>query len=191
MKALHYVSAAIVLFVASISPAGTIDFTSGIPVFPDPPAFSKSDEGVTFSFEPVNNLVGSPRWISSASGLRIGGGGGSSLEFTFTTDSAVTLDSYLLADFGILGNADFDVRDGATVLSAANNANAAGSSAFTGAPVSLTPGTTYSFVVNTSGAAIQANMSAWTFSVVPEPASNILALAGISLMCLLARRRRS
>ena len=175
-------------FTTAPSYAGTIDFTTGVPVFPDPADFSKTDEGVTFSFSPVGNLVGAPRFISSDTGLRFGGGGGSSLEFTFSTDTDVTLDSYTLRRF-ILGNPDFDIRDGANVISGGNDASAVGDFNFANAPVALQAGTTYSFVANTTGAGIQANLSSWEFSVVPEPSSAQLSILMLMVAFGLLRRR--
>ena len=136
----------------------------------------------------MNNLVGSPRFISGASGLRFGGGGGSSLEFQFSVDKPVTLDSYGLASFGILGNAEFNILDETTVISGPNQADTAGSNDFIDMPA-LEAGTLYTFKVNTSGAAIQASFETWGFSVVPEPSSAVLGALSFPILFRFRRRK--
>lgn len=173
--------------------AGVIDFTSGIP---DSTAgavsFDKTNSGVTFSFTPINNLVGGPRWISSANGISFGGGSGSSLTFDFVADADVSLDTYTLGGGVIqLGNPDFDILEGALSISSSNPANAVSSFDFNDDPVDLSAGTTYRFSVNSFGAGIRRQMASWTFTpatTMPLPTTLMLVTAGVVVV---ASRRRS
>ena len=145
-------------------------------------------DGTVFTMMPTNNLVGSDRFLlSAADGLQFGGGGGSTLSFDFTTNQDITLDRYVLGNGFFLSNPDFDIRDGAIVLSAANTSVAAGDGhAFNTAPISINSGTTYSFVVNSGGAAVQSFMESWDYTLVPEPASAGL----LGLLLLVGRGKR-
>ena len=149
------------------------------------------DDGTVWAFTPINNLVGFPRLqFSEERGLQFGGGGGSVLTFDFTVSSDVFLESYTIDDstIFILGNPAFDIREGASVLSAGNDANESGSTnAFEGGPILLEAGTSYSFVTTTTGAAIQSFMASWQYSIVPTPgAAGLLAVGGL----VAVRRRR-
>ena len=150
-------------------------------------------DGTVFTFEPTNNFVGSDRLLLSPSnGLHYGGGGGSTLSFDFWTDRDITLEQYTLSSNGFfLGNPDFHMLDGVTVLSANNTSNSAGDAyTFNGGTLDLAAGTVYSFEVQTSGAAIQAYMASWQYSAsaIPEPASGIVLLGAYAI---LRRRRRN
>lgn len=150
-------------------------------------------DGTIFDLEPTDNLVGTDRFLlSEITGLRFGGGGGSTIEFEFSVDKDLTLDSYTLGTSGaFLGNPIFDIREGATVLSSGNTAVASGNTHnFVGGPISLDAGTVYTFETTTFGAAIQSFMATWTYTpqAIPEPGSTIcLAFAAI-IVC--TRRRR-
>jgi len=146
-------------------------------------------DGVQFTFTPVNNLVGTTRMtIDSGRGLHFGGGGGSLLEFDFTTDTEIDLLGYTIAGgFFILGNPTFDIVQGDGIFSADNNANVEGSFEFNGGAIRMMPGETFRFVVTNSGAAIQSFISEWSYSVIPAPGSaGLVALAGVVAL----RRRR-
>lgn len=153
-------------------------------------------DGVVFTTEPTDNLVGTDRFsLSLARGIHFGGGGGSTLSFDFSVDHPVTLNSYTLASSGfILGDPDFDIREGANVLSASNTAVSNGDTHnFNSGPISLDAGTTYSFVVNTTGAGIQSFMASWDYTLVPEPATGwigLVMLAGLSGRRSIASRRQ-
>ncbi len=145
-------------------------------------------DGTVFTLTPTNNLVGGNRFLLDATdGLLFGGGGGSTLSFDFSTDRDIVLDGYVLASSGfILGNPIFDIREGADVLSAGNDAMPNGlTSPFNSAPIAINAGTTYSFVANNTGAAILSFMQEWHYT--PEPASATAAALGL---LVLARRRR-
>ena len=62
-----------------------------------PVDFTETVDGVTFTLESTLNLVGIERFLnltSPSNGLQVGGGGGSTIEFTFQSDQDVTLSSY-------------------------------------------------------------------------------------------------
>lgn len=147
------------------------------------------DDGTLFTMVPTNNLVGSNRFLlNETRGLQFGGGGGSTLSFDFTPSRDILLESYTLASDGFfLGNPLFDIREGTASLSTGNTAIASGDThAFAGGPLALSAGTTYSFNVTVSGAAVQSYMASWNYT--PEPASlTLLGLAGLAAI----RRRRN
>ena len=180
------------LALAETAHAATLDFMS-VAYPPLPPADQTivvSDSGVDFTFVPTDNLVGAPRWVGGDR-INFGGGGGSSLEFEFTPDFQVTLDSYTIGLRFHLGNPNFRILEGANVLSASNDADVDGTFAFDSGPISLDPGVTYTFETNQFGAAIQSAFTAWDFTVIPEPSSAaLLALAAFSFVSRTSRRRR-
>ena len=149
-------------------------------------------DGTIFNFLPTDNLTGSDRFLlSEATGLQYGGGGASTLSFDFSVNQDVDLESYTIADaMFIFGNPDFNLNDGATILSANNTSLGSGlTHDFVGGPIRLDAGTTYTFDVQTTGAAIQSFQSSWTYTAtsVPEPSSMaLLALGG----CVVVFRRR-
>lgn len=151
-------------------------------------------DGTVFDLEPTLNLVGADRFLLNLStGLHFGGGGGSTIEFEFSVDKDLTLDSYTLSSAGfILGNPVFDIRENSTVLSSGNTAIASGDTHnFAGGPITLDAGTVYTFEATTFGAATQSFMAAWNYtpSAIPEPGSaTCLGLAGLVLLGV--RRRR-
>jgi len=102
----------------------------------------------------------------------------------------VFLESYALGTSGLfLGNPDFTIKEGVTNLSANNTSNSSGDThAFNGGTIPLSAGTTYTFEVETSGAAVQAFLGSWQYSQVPEPSTFTLVFAGLAGWFL---RRRS
>ena len=143
------------------------------------------DDGVVFTMEPTNNLVGGDRFLLSATtGLRFGGGGGSTLSFDFSVDQDIKLDSYTLAiDFAFLGDSVFDIRQDTDVLSAANTAVMSGDTHnFNSGPVPIDAGVTYTFITEAGGAAVQSFLASWQYTAIPEPGSlSLVLLTGLGL----------
>jgi|GEM_PF-2894188 len=146
-------------------------------------------DGVQWVFEPVNNLVGTPRlFLSPERGMQFGGGGGSSLAIDFTPSHEIQLLSYNITNTNfILNNPAFEIRLGDTVLSGGNEANTHGTFEFAGGSILLLPGETYRFQVTTSGAAVQSFFSAWNYTIVPAPSVWVLGVLGASMV--FGRRR--
>lgn len=172
--------------------AGVIDFGDGdfTPISNsgtgDAVSFSETSNGVTLTFTATDNLVGGDRFIGMQvgnviNGLHLGGGGGSTLEFTVSSDSLVTLDSYTTSAGGFfLGGAGFNVAgpgvNSVGNLIGANDIN----SAFASGPLLLQPNQDYTFTVTPVGSAVQSYVSSFTVSAVPEPSSAcVLMLVGI------------
>ncbi len=125
-------------------------------------------DGTVFTMTPTNNLTGPNRFLlSAANGLSFGGGSESSLTFDFSPDKDIQLNSSTLGGGINLNNPTFDIREGGTTLSASNPGNTAGN--FASGPINLQGGTTYSFIVTNTGAAIQRQMATWDYTVIPEP----------------------
>lgn len=150
------------------------------------------DDGVAFTMEPTDNLVGGDRFLLSLNnGLHFGGGGGSTLSFDFSADHDIELESYSLAThFAFLGDPVFDIRQGTDVLSTSNTSVASGDAhSFNSDPVSIEAGMTYTFITEAGGAGVQSFMSSWQYTVIPEPSMIMILTATLSVGCL-ARRRR-
>ena len=147
-------------------------------------------DGVGFTMEPTDNLVGIPKFhLSAANGMTFGGGGGSTLSFDFTTTHDILLQSYTISATGfILNDPTFDIREGTDVLSASNTAVTNGDThAFAGGPIAIDAGTTYTFINTAFGAGTQSHMSTWQYTLVPTPS----ALGAVALGAFgIARRRR-
>ncbi|MBT8447541.1 MAG: hypothetical protein HKO62_03795 [Gammaproteobacteria bacterium] len=151
-------------------------------------------DGTVFSLVPTNNLVGGDRFLlSDTTGLHFGGGGGSTLAFIFSVSKNIELDSYTLASSGFfLGDPDFNIREGVTVLSGPNTAIASGdTNNFVDGPVALTAGTDYIFITNFFGAAVQSYMASWQYSttVVPVPAAVWLMGPALGVLGWQGRKR--
>ncbi|MEM6760745.1 MAG: VPLPA-CTERM sorting domain-containing protein [Pseudomonadota bacterium] len=214
MRKVLLAAASAVALTSGGASALTLDFTDGVFGTSNPAAFgvagfqtiSETAGGVTFSLTATNNLVGTTRWLNSAgslsNGLQLGGGGGSVVAFDLVVDTDVTLDSYALTDvFGFLGTPDFDILDGATLLSEDNALSPRGASglSFDNGPIALTAGTTYSFDINNTGSAVQTFLASIDFSLtepprptpgaVPLPAGLPLLLAGLGAFAWMRRRQ--
>lgn len=150
------------------------------------------DDGTVFTMTPTDNLVGGPRFLlDDTNGLRFGGGGGSSIEFDFSTNKDIKLESYVIPDtFLLLNNPTFDVLEGITSLSAGNAGGTDGTIAFASGPIMITAGTTYTVDINATGAAVQSFFSAWNYTMVAIPTPAALPAALLGLGALAARRRR-
>lgn len=151
--------------------------------------------GTIFDFTPTNNQVSFPRFqLSDQRGLRYGGGGGSTLEFTFSTNQDISLESYQLASSGsILGDPTFAIKAGDTILSNSNTSVGNGNTySFNSGPINISSGEVYTFEVINSGAAIQSYMDSWNYTVtaVPEPGT-VLFLSSTCLISAITRRRRT
>ena len=161
-----------------------------------PVDFTETVDGVTFTLESTLNLVGTERFLnltSPSNGLQVGGGGGSTIEFTFQSDQDVTLSSYStdITPLLFLGDPTFDVT-GAGVSSVGNSlARGNPANLFSDGPLVLDADELYTFEIQNGGAAAQAFISSITFTTtaVPEP-SGIALLGGIGL-AILSRRRRN
>ena len=162
-----------------------MDFNILVPGTVGPNSFSETAGGVVFTFTAVDNFVGGPEFrnYGNGNGLQLGGGGGTTIEFTLSASQDVELTQYSFNDAGgfPLGNAEFDIIDGMTTLSAGNSLDSMmmGTVAFNSAPVSMTAGTDYTFDINNFGAAVQGFITSVEFNVVPEPSSLVFLLAGL------------
>ena len=200
---LNYLVLAVFLFIPS-----AVGFADVVSFLVDPNTIDSNNDGfitgdefqpigsggTIFDFTPTNNLVSFPRFqLSSQRGLRYGGGGGSSLEFTFSTNQDILLNSYTLASSGsILGDPTFAIKAGDTILSNSNTSTGNGNTySFNSGPISISSGQEYTFEVINSGAAIQSYMDSWDYSVsaVPEP-GGVLFLSSLYLIFTTSRRRK-
>ncbi len=167
---------------ATLPDSNSDGFVNGTDFSPEG-SFMSSPDGVVFTMEPTNNLVGFPKFhLSATNGMTFGGGGGSSLAFEFTTNVDILLESYTISSSGfILNDPVFDIREGSSVLSESNSAVANGDThAFASGPISIEAGTTYTFINTSFGAGTQSHMSSWQYTVVPAPgAIATLAIGGI------------
>lgn len=206
MKKLLLAASVGALLAPATALAGTINFQDGVLNVisdtgggsPTPTAFSETDMGVTFTFVATNNLVGGPKFNGGptlSNGVHVGGGGGSSLEFTMTVNSDVTLTGYSTGhpsnSVFELGTPIFDLLDGVTVLIDDGDINPG--QVVGGLSVALTSGTTYTFDINQGSAGTQGYFKTLEFdrAVVPVPAALPLAAAGFGLLGLLGWRQRT
>lgn len=212
---LSLAAAATIGLAGSIAQSASVDLTDGTfgVVGVDSDTITETSAGVTFTLQSTDNLVGAPRWIGLPggdllNGLQVGGGGGSTIEFTFTVDQDVTLTGYgtnQSAGFA-LGAPIFDVLDGATVLlddalindpTSTNISNSAGENdiVVSGLSIALIAGTSYTFDINDGGAAVQGFFTSFEFDVnsaaIPVPAALPLAATGFALLGWMGWRRRA
>lgn len=152
-------------------------------------------DGVTFTILSTNNLVGGNRILGSggtmSNGLHVGGGGGSTLQFTISADMDVNLQSYGLSSGGFfLGTPTLDV-----LTSTGNALTPQGATVnFAGGPIALSAGTAVTFDVQNTGAAVQSFIGSFDFEkattapVVPLPAGMPLMLAGLAAFAWVRRK---
>ncbi|MEM7252028.1 MAG: VPLPA-CTERM sorting domain-containing protein [Pseudomonadota bacterium] len=157
--------------------------------------FSETVGGSILTLEATLNLVGAERFLNMVlgnpnNGLHLGGGGGSTLEFTVTPSTDVILNSYSTVSSGFfLGTPTLDIT-GPGVSSLGNSlAGGNPSNALTGGPLSLEAGETYLFDVQGTGASVQTFISEFDITPVPLPAAAWM-LAGAMLSLVAVRRRR-
>lgn len=153
-------------------------------------------DGTVFAMTPTDNLTGADRFqVDAVEGLRFGGGGGSTLSFDFSVSQDISLNSYTLGAGFFNRDPLFDIREGASVLSASNSSVGGAGSVigFQGGPIELEAGTNYSFVVTTFSAATQSNLGSlnYTATSVPEPSSMAAVSMGVAAIGMRRRLRRS
>ncbi len=190
---------------ASMSQAGTIDFTDGVfdvvtasSQVGNPEALSEEAAGVTFTFTALDNLVGADRMFPSATGLTFGGGGGSTIQFSLTADADVTLSGFATNQASAaFTDPTFDVMLNAVTVSSGNVGDGT-SALFASGPLSLSLGDTLVFGITNPGAITQASLSSIDFdlvttsaSAVPLPASMSFLLAGLAGLGWQSRKRRN
>lgn len=201
------------VFSVSAASAATIDLTDGAFGTSSPgtdvAVITETVGGVTFTFESTNNLVGTDRWLGSSgsmsNGLQVGGGGGSTLSFDLTVDKAATLTGYTTNTSGgfVLGDPLFDLTDGtSTLIDDGVINNPAGTGLFnpgggndvtvSGLSISLLTGTTYSFTLSATGAAVQGFFTSFEVETtpVPLPAALPMMLIGVGGLAMLRRYAR-
>jgi len=187
--------ACLIVLVSSIAEAQdfVVDFTDadftvivdsgigGVPV-----VFSESVGLNTLTFESTLNLVGIERFINltpmqTSSGIQIGGGGGSTLAFTVSSDVDMILDSFDGSGFSALPAPMFDVS-GPGVSSSGNAIPIATSTSFfNGGSILLEADEVYTFNVTNGGATTQGFIRSFSVTqAVPEPSgAALIAMAGL------------
>ena len=205
-------AAATLTAMTTMAQAATVDLTDGVFANPTTDVITETSDGVTFTFTATDNQTGGARWLNVtagdfANGLQLGGGGGSTIEFTLVVSDDIELNGYGTNQGGgfALAAPTFDLFDGATSLLAdqpINNAastnifNASGENIVlaSGLSIALTAGTAYTFDINDNGAAVQGFLTSLEFSTpvsnVPVPAALPLALTTIGAFAFVSRRRR-
>lgn len=186
----------------------TIDFTDGVfttvtnsGINDEPTVFTETEDGVTFTFESTLNLVGTERFLGirpgiASNGLQLGGGGGSTLEFTFSASEDITLISYSTDTGGFSLNTPTINVFGPLVASVGNTlVKGVAVNLFVGGPLLLTANTVYFFDVQGTGAAVQAYVASFDFtkasSAVPDAGSTaVLLCSGLLLIGAMKRVRK-
>ena len=140
-------------------------------------------DGTMFVMTPTGNQTGPNRFLlSDVNGLSFGGGSGSTISFDFTPGATIDLNSYTIGGGLSVNSPLFDIKDGGTSISVANDGTTSGT--FNGGPLRLLGGTTYSFEVTNNAATIQRQMARWDYTTVavPEPSSWLcLVLVGLGI----------
>lgn len=181
---------------ATTAGAATIDLSDGVFGNPSVDVVTEQLNGVTYSFTSTSNLVGGVRWLLGGSGtipngLHVGGGGGSTLAFDLTVSANVLLTGYGTNEAGgfPLGTPTFDMTDGVTTLISNGQINPGVS--VSGLNIALNTGTTYSFTLANTGAAVQGFFTSFevqSTAPVPLPAGLPLLVGGIGALAWLRRR---
>lgn len=189
--------------------AFTVDFTDG--VFTEittssqpgqPVVMGELAGGVNFTFTGLNNLVGASRIMPTGDGLRLGGGGGSTIQFLLEVDTDVTFNAYSTNTGGFfLGNAAFNVVDVTGVpvdMSLGNSlAQQVADHTLASGPLALLSGGAYRFDILNIGAGVQSFLATMDFDVtqdssgaVPLSATLPLILVGVFAFALASAKRR-
>jgi len=183
--------------------ADVVDFTDGnfTEIMPSgvanaPTIFSESVQGATLTFESTSNLVGIERFLGlqqgvTSNGLHLGGGGGSTLQFTVSSDQDIQLVSYATDGGGFfIGDRTFDIVG----LGASSTGNlldpGSPMNLLAGGPVTFLAGEIYTFDIQNGGAVDQAFISSFSFSAIPEPGSASVLLFTALATGLVRRRRK-
>jgi len=162
-----------------------------------PTVFSETVLGATLTFESTVNLVGTERFLGleqgmTSNGLHLGGGGGSTLQFTVSSDQDIQFLSYATdGGGGFLGDRTFDISGlGASSI---GNSLAPGNptNLVAGGPITLLANEVYTFDIQNGGAADQAFISSFDVqAAVPEPGSASILLMTVLGTRLMRRRRK-
>jgi len=161
--------------------------------------FSEVTDGATIRFEATNNLVGADRFLGMQAGniingLQLAGGGGSTTQFTLSSNLLVTLDSYTTSSTGFFLGAPVMNVTGSGVNSTGNLINAQNiNAAFASGPLTLQPNELYTVDIVPSTAGTQAFVSSFTFTVaaVPEPSTMGILTLACGAGCFYHRRKKS
>lgn len=162
---------------------------NGVPV-----VFTETVGGATLTFESTANLVGITRFINlvpmqTSSGIQIGGGGGSTLQFTLSSNVDMILDTFDGSGNAGVSPPIFDVT-GPGVSSVGNTVPiVSATSPFNGGPLSLQANDLYTFSVTNGGALTQGFLRSFGVTVIPEPSSATLVFVASLAGCLTRRRR--
>jgi hypothetical protein len=166
---------------------------SGISDFPT--VFSESVLGATVTFESTANLAGVRRFVGlqqgvTSNGLHLAGGGGSTLEFTVSSNTDILLESYSTDTGGFfVGDATLDIV-GLGVSSLGNSLDqGVAENLLAGGPVTLLAGEIYTFEIQDGGAVDQAFISEFSFKAIPEPGSACVLLFTILATGFVRRRQ--
>ncbi len=181
-----------------------VDFSDGIfttveqsSVSDEPVIFSETAGGVTFTLESTINLVGVERFLDiepgiPSPGLKLGGGAGSTLEFTLMVDHDVQLQSYSTDTGGTpLGNPTFDITGGGLSVLGNSLTHGVAFHLFSLASVTLEAGELYTFDIQNTGAAVQTWLKSINFvpvNAVPVPAAYLFLATGLLGIRLFKRR---
>ena len=188
--------------------ADVVDFTDGVfttllnsGVDDTPVIFSESITGATLTFQSTNNSVGTPRFVflepgMPSNGLQLGGGSGSTTEFTITPSADVIFESYSTTSGAglFLGTRTLDLT-GPGVSSLGNSLTFGNpTNLLNGSPsgLLLAGGTTYTAEIQSPvGGNGQAFIGSFEVTAVnvPEPTSAVL-IPMVAATIAIRRRRR-
>ncbi len=204
MKTLYVYAAVAALCCGISAQAATLDLTNRN--FDSEVTRTFTESGIDFTFTATDNFVGGPRLLGGDNGIQVGGGGGSSIEFSLAVSDDVTLTGYGTneATGFSLASPIFDLLDGATVLlndalinnpASTNIFNSSGENVVdvSGLSIALNAGTTYTFDINNIGAAVQGFITSLDFEVadaapIPVPAGLPMLAAGIGVFAWMRRK---
>jgi hypothetical protein len=196
-----------------VATAGTINFTdqlftvvqpsiqAGALANQQPRSFTKEVDGVTFSFTALTNVAGDLRFTGIAAGsasdvvgIRVGGAGGSLLQFSFSSSEAITIQGYTIG--GGPNNAaalpmSLGIFEG---LGIGGTQLSTGNSLVTGGSLGLSIGATQSvtFAIEGGGSTSIASLGSLSFEKtvigppqVPLPATVLFLLGALASLAVL------